>query len=876
MVRIDPIVARRGIGGAPEPNIQIDQSIAEGLGNVGNAVGQVARAEQEADLQAIAQRNEIARFEAEQGLQRLEDDNALLFAQAQQEMPASGEGFVQTFEEALSPRYDEFVDTVPEAYQKLFAEYALTKRNAWLNKALVAETNARNAWYVTGIESRIEKGRQTLINDPSQFDAVRQDVVRLIEASGMTAAEKQAATESAAALLGGAVADNQLRDDPAALAGQLGIPESRDSYYAAVEMAESGGNPNAQSSTSSAMGLFGFTKGTWNGLVERYPGAGLTREGRSDPEQQRVAIRLLTAENASALQDAGIADTNGNLYAAHFLGAAGAKKVLSAPNGASMASVVDPEVITANPFLKGMTVGGFKAWAARKGGGNAPGYEGQPAPEYAGIALGDRLKLYDQAMATMAQQEAASAALAANAVAQTRDQTALGITLGTVVSEQQILELGLPDSETNTLIKQLRSEIGAVDEAQQWLQQWAAGTAPSVNPYNEADRALLGKAYDVLARTTPKEQMPELAAQFAESTGIVPKAAVADVRQGLNATAVADVASAMEQAANLYDVAPRGLDAVEHGKELRDAALMYQELVNGQGLPVTVAAQRLIDSRDPAKVQAATVLDARWKVESKNLGINDVLGAFGDNFLPGGPNAGLLPLQQDALLADYMNAAERAFNGPANGDMAIARMMALDEIKKSYGVSRVSGSDALTKFPPENFFPPRSGGHGYLRDMVLRDARTLLPGATNVMLIAGSETAQDVRAGTPPRYNLLYQRPDGAWDMAPELWTVDPGELQELAAIDTERRRLQFEIARETNLNVQPGRPSPLALPAPFASSAAPTRIDENRARLVDLDQQQQQLLGTAPSIDTSSAPDLSALYQQQLESNPMFGGVVQ
>lgn len=886
MVVINRIEARRGISAGSAPSVQVDNSIAEGLGQLSNAVGNVAQVEREVEFRRLEQQNRVAEFQTEQQFQRIEDDNALKFGEAQLAMPASGEGFYEGFNKTLITQYEAFLDTVPDALKPRFAELIATKKNAWENKAVAVEVDTRNAWYKTGVDDTIKAGQDKLLNDPSQFAATLMDTVRLIDASDLPAAEKEALKKNADAMLGAAVAERALRDDPAALAGQLGIPESRDAYYAAIRSAESSGNDQAANPLSTAYGRYQPIKSTWDDIVRRYPKSGLTYDGRGDPAQQEIFIRLFTEENAASLKAAGIADTNGNLYAAHFLGAGGAKIVLKAPDGAAMASVVDPEVITANPFLKGMTVGGFKAWAARKGGGNAPGFDGQPAPEYAGIALPDRLKLYDQALATVAQQQTASATLAAAAISQAKDQTALGITLGTVVSEQQILELGLPAGETNTLIKQLRTELGAVDEAQAWLQQWAAGTAPSVNPYNEADRALLSKAYDVLARTMPREQMPELAAQFAENTGIVPKAAVADVRQGLNSTNVADVTAAMEQASRLFGVAPRGLDAVEHGKELRDAALMYDELVNGQGLPATVAAQRLIDSRDPAKVQTATVLKERWRSAMSDTAstdpffqLKDVTAAFdqmGD--WEGAPSAGMTPSQQDTLLGDYVATAERAFMGPAAGDLNLARALALDEMKTKYGVTRVSGEPVVTLFPPENFFPPRAGGHTYIRDLALKLARETDPAASNVMLVPYNETTQNIRAGEPPVYLLNYKRADGVWDTHPQSFTIGAEELAEMAAIDTERRQLQFEIARETAALQQAAPPVPFLLSGVpgFTPQDTPS-ITEKRSRLVNLDQQQRQLLGTiSPNVDTTSVPDLSLLYQQQLEANPMFGGVVQ
>lgn len=137
-------------------------------------------------------------------------------------------------------------------------------------------------------------------------------------------------------------------------------------YLPSIRSSESGGNDSAKNPTSTATGRYQFLKSTWNDLVNRYPNTGLTYEGRLDPQQQEVAIRLFTAENARQLRTNGVPLNNGTLYAAHFLGAGDAVKVLNATNGL-VSDYVPARVVNANSFLRGMTVAQFKAWANRKG-----------------------------------------------------------------------------------------------------------------------------------------------------------------------------------------------------------------------------------------------------------------------------------------------------------------------------------------------------------------------------------------------------------------------------------------------------------------------------------------------------------------------------
>lgn len=156
-----------------------------------------------------------------------------------------------------------------------------------------------------------------------------------------------------------------------ARASLSGVSEA---YLSSIRAAESGGDDQARNPKSTATGRYQFIESTWQELVRANPGLGLTSDGRTDPAQQEIAIRIFTEQNAKSLRAGGIPATNGNLYAAHFLGAGGAVSVLNAPKGDLVSSLVSSDVIAANSFLKGMTVSDFEAWAARKGGGAEIGY----------------------------------------------------------------------------------------------------------------------------------------------------------------------------------------------------------------------------------------------------------------------------------------------------------------------------------------------------------------------------------------------------------------------------------------------------------------------------------------------------------------------
>lgn len=193
-----------------------------------------------------------------------------------------------------------------------------------------------------------------------------------------------------------AIEDRAMARDEAALGALANLMGGGSgSYIDNVMAAESGGNPNAKNPRSSATGPFQFINSTWNSIRSRYPQLGLTPDGRTDPEQARKAMTVFTAENADALERQGIEPSDGNLYAAHFLGAGDAAKVLRAPDGSPVESFLSPKVVQANPHLRGMSVGAFKRWAAGKAGG------GDAIGEVNGQAVTGNARISGQTLATL-------------------------------------------------------------------------------------------------------------------------------------------------------------------------------------------------------------------------------------------------------------------------------------------------------------------------------------------------------------------------------------------------------------------------------------------------------------------------------------------
>ncbi|MGE3333724.1 MAG: transglycosylase SLT domain-containing protein [Rhodospirillaceae bacterium] len=128
-------------------------------------------------------------------------------------------------------------------------------------------------------------------------------------------------------------------------------------YLVAKAAQESSLNPEAQASTSSAAGLFQFTRGTWLDMMHRYgsqygygdlankisvsdSGKAMVKDAaaerrlldlREDPEASGLMAAAYAQDNAASLEGSlGRLPDAADLYLAHFLGASGAAMLLNA------------------------------------------------------------------------------------------------------------------------------------------------------------------------------------------------------------------------------------------------------------------------------------------------------------------------------------------------------------------------------------------------------------------------------------------------------------------------------------------------------------------------------------------------------------------
>lgn len=153
----------------------------------------------------------------------------------------------------------------------------------------------------------------------------------------------------------------------AAIARAAGATGVDFSYLAAQARLESGLNPTARNGASSASGLYQFTNSTWLQTLQKHGdmlGLGDTGAALADPSQRMALLGLRGDPHASAMMAASLASDNADaltavlgrkpdaseLYVAHFFGADGAAKFLSALNSSpdQSAAGILPRAAAAN------------------------------------------------------------------------------------------------------------------------------------------------------------------------------------------------------------------------------------------------------------------------------------------------------------------------------------------------------------------------------------------------------------------------------------------------------------------------------------------------------------------------------------------------
>jgi hypothetical protein len=518
---------------------------------------------------------------------------------------------------------------------------------------------------------------------------------------------------------------------------------------------------------------------------------------RADPTLGRAMTKALMTDNAAALRDAGLQPTPGNLYLAHFLGAGGATKVLKANPNTPVADLVGEKAVEANPsVLSGKTAGTVAAWATGKMGGAQDGVTGTPADF---VPFSTRVALGKQAEQEISANKAQVSLQTGEEIESRLRDAAAG--LGAMPSRDEIEQNpNLLPSTRNALkgmYDKANEEVLALAKVQQ---KFADPNAGSFNPYDKDDRDNIDKIYSAMSKTIGP--VPAVMA-VTERAKVMPKSAATAMRGELASNDPARVASSMTLAHTLLKKNANIFAGVEGGKELEENAVTFEHYVNFRGMKASDAASRMIREQTP-EYKASIALKVKNedvpKIIKDNLTPTDLMSAFNEGIpIFSRPVLENNPEQRAAAMLDYGEIFKDEYL--ASGDISLAKSRALKTMGKVWGVSNVTGSDTIMRYPPEKSraWSDIPGASTLIADQALKfvqngyalgeDAMGYAKGKagkverSSIILIPTSDTANAYKAGASDiPYMMSWRDGNGDQQFAVMPFVPKPDEAKKIVS----------------------------------------------------------------------------------------------
>lgn len=235
---------------------------------------------------------------------------------------------------------------------------------------------------------------------PTQGFASVAPIVQMIGEQGQQERFRQANQQLRQQLFGGqAQAAAPLTPTQTQIVGEPGQVGFSPTGLAINTRLESGGRPDARSTTSSALGPNQFTEGTFLEFAAANPNLfpNMSREQilreRTSPEISGLATQWYARRNASVLQNAGLPVTDATLGLAHQFDGPVAARILQAAPETPIADIVGPRAVAANrQQLEGRTVGEvresfIRAYAGAPQQGGQPGAAAMPSQRRPPISM---------------------------------------------------------------------------------------------------------------------------------------------------------------------------------------------------------------------------------------------------------------------------------------------------------------------------------------------------------------------------------------------------------------------------------------------------------------------------------------------------------
>lgn len=342
-------------------------------------------------------------------------------------------------------------------------------------------------------------------------------------------------------------------------------------------------------------------------------------------------------------------------------------------------------------------------------------------PRFVGMSPDDMLQLANQDDVAFRQKQAGDVAQAKLEYQGYKDHIELGIRTGEIRDPALILGSKLNEGDQASLFEMLKTENKDNAGVDAIISAIGAGQNVPVNGFDADQTKIADKAFQQFVAGVTEEKRGQAATAYVASTGYIPDQVQAQIRQGAASTDPQTFANAMSQANSLEGVAPISFNNFSGGDDVRKKLATYRHYVNGLGMSGEDAARRSIQMDDASVKVNREALKPALEKFMKRVTVGDVTGAFDPGIFSSAPGTGIMPVQSQALLAEYREIAEEQFY-ETNGDEGAAKARALAELKTRWNVSTISGSPNLMRMPPELHYPQVDGAYDYLRADAMKTA----------------------------------------------------------------------------------------------------------------------------------------------------------
>lgn len=751
--------------------------LVQGAVALGQGLDQLARRTEQRDAQTD-------RFQSLTNFSNFETRMAAELAELKRGYDPKGTGFAVAADKLYKEREAQFLATevVPELRPE-FKYRSSEIRGRVLGESLDFQYKQGDAYFRQGINTEYQKALVGLDpktgGDPAQLEAWKGRVFETIDASDLSAAEKEdlkLKTSIGMESVGYKqaykinVAKGAMKLD--ATIGRV-IDEAADRYGVSrealrtVAWLESTGDPSAQNPVSSAGGLFQVIDST----AKQY---GL--KNKFDPAESADVGARIMRDNINILKRAlGRDPSAGELYLAHQQGAQGAINLLTNPNSLAT-SIVGVKEVMQNGGAPGMTAQQFANLWIKKAEGANPDLDSNPA--YANVPYEDRLAMQADADRELLAEET-------ERVRQEKARIDTGInTLKHGIMDRTMGQADIDAAVQNGILRdadQRKSVQDMYDKSVKDDRTIAAFTAALSEPLMVFDPTSekMKDAYNLWFGVDGKASLMRMDNNYVNSvlapavqrTSDIPTEAIGVLTGQVRSSNQQQALWAYDVLAQFQDLDGRAFDArvpeslakdVAYYRARKDSvpADQLMEMINGGYTQEERNRRRTL--REEAQTLLAKADKGRPALSAK---IDEVVDSFGGLFSSAELVA--IPAFARELNEDFQTAYIDAYEMFGDDDQATEA--ATKSVQRTWGVTAIGGKPTIMKYPPEKVgYKPLGGDYAWI-DEQLRGELGLFADE-QFQLISDEQTEKEYRSwqlgkGPPASYMVVVQSADGAYSL---------------------------------------------------------------------------------------------------------------